>query len=131
MVELNVRACLDADARGDTFQAAWRALSLALWEYRHGQPVKAEEWVRRCLAAPDANAPRAAAARTILALSLFARNDTANAQLELAAAGELMQSKQWDWRELGSPVQGFWFDRLYAEVLFREARQVIQGPHNG
>ena len=57
----NTRAYEEAQKAGDVFQAAWRAMALALLEYRKGNYAAAAEWARRSVASSDQNASRAMA----------------------------------------------------------------------
>ena len=61
----------EADQGGDIFRAAWESVSLALWEYRQGGARVGRVGRRGSLASPEKNAPRAATARAILAMSFF------------------------------------------------------------
>lgn len=108
----------EADAGGDVFQAAWLSVSLALWEYRSAEYPKAVDWCRRCLAYPEANAPRTATAHIIMAMSLQREGKLADAQAELLAGREIVESKFKS--RVGTPVQGFWFDWVFARILLRE-----------
>jgi hypothetical protein len=111
-----------ADAAGDAFQAAWRAMSLAVWHYRAQHYAAAIEWSQRCLSCAEPNAPRTATAQLILALAENRRGKTADAQREFEAADTLIQEKCRGPLVRGTPVQGFWFDWEYALLLQREAR---------
>ncbi|PTY06446.1 serine/threonine protein kinase [Opitutaceae bacterium EW11] len=110
-----------AEAAGDGFQAGWRAVSLALWEYRRGHYKEAISWADRCIACADSNAPRTATARIALALAQQRLGARGQAERELSAARELLESKPDVLHSLGNPIQGFWFDWAFAQILFREA----------
>jgi len=110
-----------ADQGGDVFTAAWRAVSLALLEYRRGNYASAIEWSRRCLAYPGANAPRSATARTIISLASQRLGRLDEARNELGAAREIVENKFRAKLDAGNPVQGFWFDWLFVRILLREA----------
>ena len=109
----------EADAGGDVFQAAWLSVSLALWEYRAGNYPRAVDWCRRCMGYAEANAPRTATAHIILAMSYHQRGRHQEAQAELTQGGEIVESKFKS--KLGSPVQGFWFDWVFARILCAKA----------
>jgi len=113
----------DADAGGDVFQSAWLSVSLALWEYRSGNYAKAEEWCRRCLSYPEVNAPRTATAHVILAMALNRGGHPLEALAELQAGRDIVESKFK--QKLGSPVQGFWFDWIFARILLREGLNAL------
>jgi eukaryotic-like serine/threonine-protein kinase len=121
LVAVTDRAFAEADATGDFFQAAWRQMSLALYEYRKGEFARAAELSRHCLAYPDGNGPRIATVRVILAMSLTRLGQPDEAQAELALAEELVDAKFKGRADRGTPVQGFWFDWAFARILLREA----------
>jgi len=116
----------DDNVRGDVFQAAWRSVSLALWEYRRGNHAKAVEWSRRCLGYPEYNAPRSATARIILAMSRHQLGQTDEARSGLAQGRETIERKFQSGLERGTGVQGFWFDWVFARILLREATALIE-----
>jgi len=102
------------------FRAAWRSVSLALFEYRRGHYAAALEWCRECILSTQYNAPRAATAQVIEALCLrrLGRNDEARQQLNL---GRLAIERDIATPEPGTALGGFWFDWFFARVLLREA----------
>jgi tetratricopeptide (TPR) repeat protein len=126
VAEATTKALAEADANGDGFTAAWRSVSLALWEFRRGNYLKATEWCRRCLAYPEYNAPRAATARVILAMSYHLLGRDEEARAELAAGRETIESKFKGRMDSGTPVQGFWFDWAFARILLHEAATLIE-----
>ena len=115
-----------ADQGGDVFSAAWRSVSLGLLEYRRGNYLQAVEWCRRCLAYPGINAPRTATAQVILAMSYHRLGRTGEAQAELLAGREIIESKFRNRLDGGSPVQGFWFDWGFARILLRESMGLLE-----
>jgi eukaryotic-like serine/threonine-protein kinase len=126
VAEATTKALVEADANGDGFTAAWRSVSLALWEFRRGNYPKATEWCRRCLAYPEYNAPRTATARVILAMSYHQLGQDDGARTELAAGRETIESKFKGRMDSGTPVQGFWFDWAFARILLHEAATLIE-----
>jgi len=121
LAEATAQLLVEADQGGDVFTAAWRSVSLGLLEYRRGNYVKAAEWCRRCLAYPGANAPRTATAQVILAMSYHRLGRTEEARAEMAAGREIVENKFKTRLDIGGPVQGFWFDWLFARILLRES----------
>ncbi len=122
LVSLTQRAIADAEAAGQAFEVGWRAMSLALFAYRRGDMDLAMEACRRSLASPDNNAPRTAAVRAILAMILTRTDQPEVARAEIAQAQELVEVKLRGRPDRGTPVQGFWFDWAFAQILLREAR---------
>ncbi len=119
----------ESDANGDVFKAAWDSMALALWEYRNGNYSNAADWARRCLSCPEKNAPRSAAAMGILAMSFQKLGRNEEAATDLVAGEELVEGKPRGRLDLGTPVQGFWFDRAFARILLRESKGLID-PHS-
>ena len=118
----------EADNTGDVFQAAWLSVSLALWEYRGSNFTKAAEWCRRCIAYPEANAPRAATAHVILAMCYHKIGRKEEAYSEMVAGRELVEGKFKN--GVGTPVQGFWFDWIFVRILLRESIALLDPPHS-
>ena len=116
----------EADKGGDVFSAAWRSVSLGLLEYRRSNYLKAVEWSRRCLAYPGSNAPRTAAAQVILAMACHQLGRDAEAQTELATGREIVERKFKNRLDVGGPVQGFWFDWIFAQILLREGKALLE-----
>jgi eukaryotic-like serine/threonine-protein kinase len=120
-----VKSFSDSDSSGDVFKAAWDTVSLALWEYRNGAYTKAVEWAQRCLSCPEKNAPRSAAAEAILSMSYGKLGRTAEADAAFLAGQEGVDGRLKGRLDLGTPVQGFWFDRAFARILLRESKGLI------
>lgn len=114
------------DANGDIFLAAWRSVSQALLEYRNGNFQKAADWSQQSLNYPEYIAPRTATARIILAMSDYQLRKTNEAHTELDAAREIIDNKSRRQLGQGTPMQGFWFDWVFAKILLNEAVQLIE-----
>ncbi|HMD53833.1 MAG TPA: tetratricopeptide repeat protein, partial [Phycisphaerae bacterium] len=121
----------NVDANNDIFLAAWRSVSLALIEYRYGNYAKAADWCQQCLNYQEYEniAPRTATARIILAMSDQRLGKTAEARSELAEAREIIADKFKSQLNQGNPMQGFWFDWVFAQILLKEGIALI-GPAN-
>jgi len=128
LVEATAKSLAEADATGDRFLAAWRSVSLALFEYRRGDYQKAAEWCRLCLAYPQDNAPRSATAYAILAMAYHQLGRAEDARSELATSRETVLSRSSSGLGRGTPVQGFWFDWALARILLREASALMETP---
>ena len=124
----SAKSFADADQGGDVFRAAWDAMSLALWEFRQGNYAKAAEWAQRCLGYQERNAPRAATARAILGMAYFKLGRVDEAMSLVPAGEDALEGRVKGRLDLGTPVQGFWFDRAFARILSRESRALIY-PH--
>ncbi|MEO6003188.1 MAG: serine/threonine-protein kinase [Opitutus sp.] len=129
LADATTRYLREADAGGDVFTAAWRSLSLGLMEYRRGNFAQAVEWLQRCLAYPESNAPRTATARVILAMAYHQLGREAEAQIEFKTGREIVESKLSKGKlDRGTPIQGFWFDWAFARILLRESAALIETP---
>ncbi len=128
LAELTARSMAEAEGAGEVFQAAWRAMSLALLEYRRGNFAKAIELSQRCLAFPEYNAPRVATAHLILAMADRQLGRNHEALAEWNGAREIFESKIKPREDRGTPMQGFWFDWIFARILLREATALIEQP---
>jgi serine/threonine protein kinase len=118
----------EASTKGgdDVFLAAWRSVSLALINYRSGDYLKAAGWAGRSLNYPEHIAPRTETARVILAMSNYQLGKTSEARSELAEAREKIDNQFKVQLERGTPVQGFWFDWVFAQILLNEAIHLIE-----
>ena len=94
-------------------------------EYRRANYSKAVDWSQRCLAFPEANAPRDATCHVILALSWQKLQNHASAESELALARKLIGNNVDDPLQRGNAQDGFWFDWLFARILLQEAETTI------
>jgi hypothetical protein len=110
------------------FRAAWASVSLALWEYRRGHYARSIEWARSCLACPEFNAPRAAAAHVELAMAFSQTSARDDALKELSLGRQSIEDQSNGALEPGSATQGFWFDWVFARILLREATGLIAPP---
>jgi eukaryotic-like serine/threonine-protein kinase len=110
----------------DVFLPAWRCISVALMEYRRGQFPQAADWCRRCLAYADRNPARTATAQVILAMACFRTHLVDDAHTLLAQSGQAIDAKFQQGLEMGSSPNGFWSDWLFARILLREARALIE-----
>ena len=124
--ELTEKSVAEAEVSGNVFRAAWGSLSLALWEYRLGHDEQAEFWSRRCLNYPDVNAPRAATVYTILAMACHRTGRIDEAREALATGREIVETKGRNLADVGTPVQGFWFDWAFARILLRECAAMVE-----
>jgi hypothetical protein len=126
VADATAKAFAEADQRGDVFSAAWRCVSLGLMEYRRGNYAKAAEWCERCLAYPGANAPRTATVQVILAMCYHRLGRAEAARTELAAGRAIVENKFRNRPDAGGPVQGFWFDWIFARILLRESVALLE-----
>jgi len=123
------RSFAESESEGDSFKAAWDCVSLALWEYRRGNYAKAVDWSQRCLSSAEKNAPRSAAALAVAAMAHLRLSSAEDAANELQTGEEIMDGKPKGRLNLGTPVQGFWFDWALSRILLREAQLEID-PHS-
>ena len=125
--QATARSVEEFEKAGNWFQAAWHSVSVALFEYRLGNLAEAEAWCRRCIRYPETIAPRLSTARVILSMVSHRAGRAEEARAELAASRELIAAKFKESGDRGTPVQGFWFDWVFARVLLREAETLLGG----
>jgi tetratricopeptide (TPR) repeat protein len=107
------------------FREAWRAISLALLEYRSGRYAKAIEWCRSSLACRQDIPVRTATARLILAMSLRQEREHEAALSELEQARKIIESGFDAGLKHGRWDRGLWFDWVFARVLLHEASELL------
>ncbi|MBN2069228.1 MAG: serine/threonine protein kinase [Opitutales bacterium] len=116
----------DAEEQGNYFEAAWRAMTVALFEYRRGNYGEALNICDKCLNYPVKNEPRDAAVYAIKALSLTMLRELDPAGESLAEAERLLQKERSrNVTDRGTPVHGFWFDWAFAKIIADEASRQL------
>ncbi len=123
--EQSAEALKVAEETGDVFQAAWRAMSLALYEYRRADYAATVAYAKRSLAYAAPNAPRDATVRLVLAMASYQMGRTEEAEEAFSLASHVIDQKFETNIGLGNPVQGFWFDWAFARVIEREASRLL------
>jgi tetratricopeptide (TPR) repeat protein len=104
----------------ETFFAAWRAISLALLDYRRGNYARSVEWCERCLAFTEYNPARVATAKVIMAMARHQLNQAEESRAALVPATKSIEDEFRAGLVRGSREDGFWFDWVFARVLLRE-----------
>jgi tetratricopeptide (TPR) repeat protein len=127
LAELASRPLIKTDEGPEiiAFREAWRAVSLALLEYRRRDYRKAVEWCRSSLACRQDTPVRSATARLILAMSLEQEKEQEAALSEFEQARKIIESGFDTGLRNGRWDRGLWFDWLFARVLSREASEVL------
>jgi eukaryotic-like serine/threonine-protein kinase len=110
-----------------SFYAAWRALALALLEYRRGHFNAAADWLQKCSGYPGP-APSCVATRHILlSMAGFRLGQAAAAAAELNLGRQQVEnlfSKKLEFSDSKSGLLAGW---LTARILLREAEDLAQG----
>ena len=112
----------------DAYQGGFAALSLAMMAYRCGDFSAALEWSRQCLASPDANQARSAAAQALVAMAAQKLGQPAVAKPALEQAQTIFTGP-FD-RDVYFPRgqgNGHWLDWAIARVLVSEAAGLVAG----
>jgi hypothetical protein len=109
-------------AKRDTNEA-WAYLSLALFEYRHGNYAKAAEWCRNCLAFPEYVASRSAAVEAILAMSCWQLKQKEDALQAVKRAQNMIAGTFQPGTGVEIGPQYYWFDWEFAGILLRECEE--------
>jgi serine/threonine protein kinase len=105
---------------------AWASVHLALWEYRHGNSAAAEEWCQRGIERSGDDSALNATVRSILAMSLQRRGLLKEAAQEMARAQRTLEAR-FNTGLLPGDVQGYWFDWVFARILWREGVRLMEG----
>ncbi len=107
--------------------AAWRCFSLALMDYRCGDFDTVETWYERSISYEKGNHARTVNFQVVRAMARLSAGDRERARIELAQArqaiGERMNTLPMD------TSSGFWFDWVFANILVREAEELMKVPH--
>jgi hypothetical protein len=108
----------------------WQCMSLALFEYRHGNYAEAVNWGNRGLSfKQDSAMERVAATQAILAMSYHQLGQAEQARLALAKSRELVEQR---WKTpftvFNEDSTGWWYDWFLAGILEREAVAIIEPP---
>ncbi|MBC2607339.1 serine/threonine protein kinase [Pelagicoccus albus] len=123
--EAAVQAVEVGEEAGDTFQASWGSMSLALYEYRRGNYPRAVSYANRCLSYPDPNASRNATAKLIQAMAFYKMGRTDEARESFQAGSKVIEEKFENELIRGNPVLGFWFDWIFARIIERESSRLL------
>jgi serine/threonine protein kinase len=127
LAEFALKSVSDTNTYLEDWMIPWRCVSLALWEYRHGDYNAAATWCHQCLGYGTQNGSRTATARVILAMADKKLNRHEDARSELTQSAELINNKFKSGLDYGNSNQGFWFDWILARILAREAAILIEG----
>src|ERR1022692_4389601 len=127
LAEFALKSVSDTNTYLEDWMIPWRCVSLALWEYRHGDYNAAATWCHQCLGYGTQNGSRTATARVILAMADKKLNRHEDARSELTQSAELINNKFKSGLDYGNSNQGFWFDWILARILAREAAIRIEG----
>ena len=100
--------------------AAWRAFSLGLMEYRRGSYAAMDEWRQRSLGYENWTPVRTVTFQILSAMAEARTGQHEEAQAELDDARQ-----QVDERFNHMPIDGYWFDWVFARILLREADAML------
>jgi serine/threonine protein kinase len=115
---------------------AWRALAVALFEYRAGHFDDAVAMARRCLGFSETRPTAIAMAHLVMGMALRQLNQEAEAKSEIRVGEAMVRSKipidapipSQIW---GNDLTGYWYDWVFAHILLREAETLIEGAPAG
>jgi tetratricopeptide (TPR) repeat protein len=102
-------------------QAAWRAFSMALLEYRRGNYPEMERWYQKSRQYQDFNDVRSVTFRILLAMSHFQQGAIDQSRLELASVRQRVEGEFKRVETAPKEWSAFWFDWVFARILLREA----------
>jgi tetratricopeptide (TPR) repeat protein len=113
----------------------WAAIPMSLWKYRCADPDGAFIWCSRCLPGTESVPALNSSLRVIEAMALSQKGQTEAARGQLAQARQMIDANWPAGQDRGDAAHGYWFDWVFARVLWREATTAldgrIQGPNHG
>jgi serine/threonine protein kinase len=124
-----VAASLGAGTKGKF--RGWRAVALAMMDYRRNEFTNALEWGRSYLKYPDVNAAGLATVHCIMAMSSQQLGRTDVARSELAQARKLANDDSLRPGVQGNNQTGFWYDWVVVHRLLLEATNLLEAPARG
>ncbi len=130
MLEPLARVVTDSLASNDpaindaSFYAAWRALALALREYRRGNFTAAVDWLEKCSRYPGQAPSCVATTHILLGMAWIQLGKTQAAEAEVDLAREQVENLFAKKLELSDSKSGLLAGWLTARILLREAEQL-------
>jgi hypothetical protein len=118
---LEAWALVATQPTADESRAAWRAVSLSLYEYRRGHDIAARQWAEEAMNPAPANSVRTATAQVIEALALQRMGQGSEADRCLREGHATIEGVFRKGLSQGNGDAGFWFDWVFAEILLQEA----------
>ena len=117
----------EAAKDGAYFEAAWRSMAVALYEFRRANYTEALDYCKKCLNYPVNNEPRDAVVYAIMSLSYSKTLKLDKARKNLKEAERLLKKERdRNVTDKGTPVHGFWFDWALAEIITKEASHKVE-----
>ena len=111
-----------------SFYAAWRAIALALWEYRRGNFTAAADWLARCSNYPGQSPSCVATTHILLGMTWLQLDKAGEADDELQQGRELVGNYFNKKLELGDNKSGQLQGWLMARIFLREAEKTAPKP---
>ena len=104
---------------------AWGAIPISLWKYRCGDYRAAMEFCYQRLDPNNTTSSRDAIFRLILAMSRYQYGQKDEAQTQLSAARNVIETRFQTPLDHGNEDTGAWYDWVFARILLREAEALI------
>ena len=111
-----------------SFYAAWRAIALALWEYRQGNFATAVDWLKKCSSYPGQAQSCIATTHILMGMASLQQGQTDEADAELKAGREMVDNYFSKKLELTDNKTGQLQGWLMARIFLREAEKAAQTP---
>jgi serine/threonine protein kinase len=108
--------------------AGWAAIPPTLWRYRCGDYDKVLQLCHLGLNESDNSSAQYMILRTLEAMAEYKNGNATEARTQLSKAGPPIDAAFRNWSERGDPRFGYWYDWLFAQILLREARSVMESP---
>lgn len=105
----------------------WRALALALYEYRCGHFTNTLDWARKGLNSPDPNLARVSTIRSLAAMSYHELGQSAEATAELGEARKLVEKQFSQPQQPTTATSGSWAAWVISRRIEIEAQTLIEG----
>lgn len=130
-------ASTDPAMNDASFNAAWRALALALWEYRRDNLTTAADWLQQCSGYPGQAPSCVATAHILLGMSQIRLGETQAGQAQMQLGRKPIQELFARKLELNDNKSGLLAGWLTARILLREAEAlasvqdkevILEGP---
>jgi tetratricopeptide (TPR) repeat protein len=103
----------------------WAAIPISLWHYRCGDYRSAAEVALPKEGQSDATAATATNC-AILGMALFHEGRIEEARSNVARARKIVDAGFARRLDMGSGIQGYWYDWVFARILLREAESTIR-----
>lgn len=111
---------------GGWYLASWRALALALWEYRRGNFNQAVDWLEKCSRCPDQSPSCVAAVHILRSMACLQLGRNEQADSELALGRKMVNAYFGKKLEIGDDKAGRLGGWIMNPIFLREADELAK-----